>query len=74
MMQMAFLAAMVGPRVAAAAAQAALEALAAEDPAAAQEAGDGDTQMSDGKPSGEKAWSLAAVKDLSTIRLPWMPL
>lgn len=39
--QMAFLAAVVGPRVAAAAAQAALEALAAEHPDAAQQAASG---------------------------------
>ena len=55
MVQMAVLAAMVGPRVAAAAAQAALEALAADDPAAAQEGGDKDVQMSDAKPSGRAA-------------------
>ena len=39
--QMAFLAAMVGPKVAAAAAQAALESLAEEDPAIAREAAAG---------------------------------
>lgn len=55
MAQMAFLAAMVGPKVAAAAAQAALESLTAEDPAIAHEAAQGMASSNASTPEPPKA-------------------
>ena len=71
---MAFLAAMVGPKVAAAAAQAALESLSAEEPSTAQEAANGVAHTAEpptSEPAGER-FEGSARADIVMMRGVWI--